>query len=312
MKPECEVDGSFKPLQCNNPAVECWCVDGRGHEVDGSRSRVDVEEHKPNCVRNNTVSMHIHMTLIVRHDIDISGDQLNSLNATIVDHVSTWLLIEPHYIKVVKTKTSSDSDALEGEEENDSSQDQSPEMDDDLEDDEDGDDIDDDDDDDDDSTRVIVVEVVVFHDGVTDLPSAADYMQRRMYQGLCNIMMGDTQLEPDVDKLQTEHKFAYEPVPAEPFYDEPMTQRHKMMRFGVCATGGLFILLLISAVVMIVFHRRRGMYAVAFRHHKLESQASVSSEKNLLAAAVENEYSQGPVLKVNADDVVASEKEPMA
>jgi len=51
--------------------------------------------------RNITVSMHLHMTLIVQHDIDISNE-LGSLNATIVDHVSSWLLIEPHYIKVTK------------------------------------------------------------------------------------------------------------------------------------------------------------------------------------------------------------------
>ena len=51
--------------------------------------------------RNITVSMRVHMTLVVKHDIDIS-DELDSLNATIVDHVSSWLMIEPRYIKVDK------------------------------------------------------------------------------------------------------------------------------------------------------------------------------------------------------------------
>jgi hypothetical protein len=256
-----------------------------------------VEEHKPNCVRNNTVSMHIHMTLIVRHDIDI-GDQLNSLNATIVDHVSTWLLIEPHYIRLLKAKTSSDdgdgSSAVDGEDESDS------------------DDEDDEDEDEEDGQRIIVVEIVVLHDGVTDLPSAADYMQRRMHQGLCHITMGDTFLDPDASTLQTDHKFAYEPVQADQFYDEPVTSRRMMMRYGVCTTGGLFILLVISAIIMVAVHRRRGTFAGQFRHHQLQNQASVSSEKNLLAGAVENEYSPAPVLKVDPDDLVATEKEPMA
>jgi hypothetical protein len=296
VKPECEADGSFKPLQCNHPAAECWCVDGRGHEVDGTRSPVYVEEHKPNCVRNNTVSMHIHMTLIVRHDIDID-DQLNSLNATIVDHVSTWLLIEPHYIRLVKAKTSSidgdDSNVADGED-GDGSDDE-----DDEEDDEDEDEV---------GQRIIVVEVVVFHDGVTDLPSAADYMQRRMHQGLCHITMGDNVLDPDASLMQTDHKFAYEPVQTAASSGEPVTSRRMMMSYRVCTIGGLCILLVTSVIIMIAVHRRRGQ----FRHHQLQSQASVSSEKNLLAGAVEHEYSPAPVLKVDADDIIATEKEPMA
>jgi len=52
------------------------------------------------AVRNVTVSMHIHMTMIVEHHIDIT--KLDSLHSLIVDHVSSWLLIEPHYVTVVK------------------------------------------------------------------------------------------------------------------------------------------------------------------------------------------------------------------
>ena len=52
------------------------------------------------AVRNVTVSMHIHMTMVVEHHVDIT--KLDSLHALIVDHVSSWLVIEPHYVSVVK------------------------------------------------------------------------------------------------------------------------------------------------------------------------------------------------------------------
>ena len=51
-------------------------------------------------MRNGTVSMHIHMLMVVEHHIDIT--KLDSLHSLIVDHVSSWLVIEPHYVKVVK------------------------------------------------------------------------------------------------------------------------------------------------------------------------------------------------------------------
>jgi len=44
--------------------------------------------------------MHIHMLMVVEHHIDVT--RLDSLHSIIVDHVSSWLLIEPHYISVVK------------------------------------------------------------------------------------------------------------------------------------------------------------------------------------------------------------------
>jgi hypothetical protein len=300
-RPTCEADGSFKPLQCSFPAAECWCVDGQGRETDGTRQPVYIEEHKPKCVRNITVSMHIHMTLIVRHDIDIT-DQMNSLNATIVDHVSTWLLIEPHYIKVVKAKaTNSIEDETETENSDGSSN---------TDDKDDDDDVDEDDDEDDvsgpDKPRMIVIELVVLHDGVSDLPSAADYMRRRMHQGMCSIPMGQNVLDPDANSLQTEHKFAFEPSPAPILYEdiEEPRRHHVMMRYGVCAAAGLFVLLIISAIVMTAVHRHRRIY---FRHHVLVAQTSVSSERNLL----ESEYKPEPVLIVGDDDV-AKEKQPIA
>ena len=46
---QCEADGSFKPLQCNSVQAECWCVDGLGQEVSGTRNTVYLDEHKPKC-----------------------------------------------------------------------------------------------------------------------------------------------------------------------------------------------------------------------------------------------------------------------
>lgn len=39
-KPECLPDGSYKPMQCyehRNFGKWCWCVDGKGQEVIGSK-----------------------------------------------------------------------------------------------------------------------------------------------------------------------------------------------------------------------------------------------------------------------------------
>ena len=52
------------------------------------------------AVRNVTVSMHIHMLMVVEHHIDVT--KLDSYHSLIVDHVSSWLLIEPHYVNVTK------------------------------------------------------------------------------------------------------------------------------------------------------------------------------------------------------------------
>jgi hypothetical protein len=283
VKPTCEADGSFMSMQCNAPSAECWCVDGSGREVDGTRTTVYVEEHKPKCVRNITVSMHIHMTLIVRHDIDIS-DHLSVLNSTIVDHVSTWLLIEPHYIRVVKAETS----GLNNDEDN------SAEADDDENSDEEADD----------RPKVVIIEIVVLHDGVSDLPSAADYMKRQMHEGRCHIPIGDNSLEPDVGSIQTEHKYAYEPVPLA-HANSFNFANSRVMRYGVCATGGLFIVLAIAAVLMAVALRRRRSLTLQFKHQRLSVQTSSSSEKNLLET--END---SPGILIAADE--KKEKDPIA
>ena len=41
--PDCNSDGSYKPIQCLQSEGPCWCVDDNGKEVPGTR----VESGKP-------------------------------------------------------------------------------------------------------------------------------------------------------------------------------------------------------------------------------------------------------------------------
>jgi len=53
------------------------------------------------------------------------------------------------------------------------------------------------------------VELMVIHDGVTDLPSAGEHMRRRMHQGRCRIpVRGGGSLKPDPRSMVVKHKFA--------------------------------------------------------------------------------------------------------
>ena len=57
--------------------------------------------------------------------------------------------------------------------------------------------------------RIVIVEVVVVHDGVTDLPSASEHMKRRMHSGHCRIPVeGGGALKPDPHSVNIQHKFA--------------------------------------------------------------------------------------------------------
>jgi len=57
--------------------------------------------------------------------------------------------------------------------------------------------------------RIVIVEVVVVHDGVTDLPSASEHMKRRMHGGHCRIPVeGGGALNPDPHSVNVHHKFA--------------------------------------------------------------------------------------------------------
>ena len=48
--PNCEPDGSFAPVQCLNASRFCWCVDGDGKEIQGTRAR----SRQPKCPTRST------------------------------------------------------------------------------------------------------------------------------------------------------------------------------------------------------------------------------------------------------------------
>ncbi len=47
--PQCDDEGGFRPLQCHGIKNECWCVDDRGQEIDGSRKSYKTDDDKPDC-----------------------------------------------------------------------------------------------------------------------------------------------------------------------------------------------------------------------------------------------------------------------
>lgn len=36
--PSCEVNGIYKPVQCNHVTKQCWCVNKEGQEIMGYRT----------------------------------------------------------------------------------------------------------------------------------------------------------------------------------------------------------------------------------------------------------------------------------
>ncbi|XP_028985251.1 thyroglobulin isoform X2 [Betta splendens] len=49
--PHCTEDGRFRPVQCSVGARECWCVDAKGQEVDGTRTNSSAASCPSPCQR---------------------------------------------------------------------------------------------------------------------------------------------------------------------------------------------------------------------------------------------------------------------
>ena len=41
--PKCSVGGWYAPIQCHGSTGFCWCVDKRGNELEGSKTRVPLK-----------------------------------------------------------------------------------------------------------------------------------------------------------------------------------------------------------------------------------------------------------------------------
>ena len=47
-QPQCDENGEFAPMQCNDATGECWCVRPNGQDIPGTITR---EPHRPVCSR---------------------------------------------------------------------------------------------------------------------------------------------------------------------------------------------------------------------------------------------------------------------
>lgn len=57
----------------------------------------------------------------------------------------------------------------------------------------------------------VQLELLVRHDGSSDLPSSVEHMMRWMRMRRCLVVVGDVTLIPQPDSVVTEHKFSLTP-----------------------------------------------------------------------------------------------------
>ncbi|XP_048581312.1 uncharacterized protein LOC5512067 isoform X7 [Nematostella vectensis] len=55
--PQCKQDGSFDSIQCHALSAECWCVDRRGTEIPGTRTKGRPNCEKPACMQERMYAM---------------------------------------------------------------------------------------------------------------------------------------------------------------------------------------------------------------------------------------------------------------
>jgi len=282
---DCAPNGEFRPLQCNYRLGDCWCVDDRGVEVDGTRNAIFTDEHKPSCVRNVTVALTINMLLVPTRGEELDGDSLPDDKDIVKalpklsESIGSWLVMDKQYVTVIRA-SSVVKDGVHG----------------------------------------VLVMALVRHDGSNDLPSAVTYMTGSMFLGHCTLAVAGQTLTADPHTLQVNHKFSYpwkepEPVlkkletgPAEERVD--MWWRACLKRSYVLLAGGLVATLIllasVSMAVIMVTRRRRqrrsaGIYIVDAR----ASQISTSSEKSVIG---EDDEAR---LLANAEHLT-NEKTPLA
>ncbi|EDO40366.1 predicted protein, partial [Nematostella vectensis] len=53
----CKQDGSFDSIQCHALSAECWCVDRRGTEIPGTRTKGRPNCEKPACMQERMYAM---------------------------------------------------------------------------------------------------------------------------------------------------------------------------------------------------------------------------------------------------------------
>jgi len=278
--PECESNGAYKPLQCNQLQAECWCVDDRGEEIDETRTSVYIEEHKPRCARNITVALSIRMMLAKAEQesfADAKATIAQQLTSALPEHISQWMVIDKQYIAVLSsTEVDGMSDRYQ-------------------------------------------TNVLVRHDGESDLPSALEHMKRKMFLGRSNVLLPNANLIPVPESIVTEYKFSHTPRPPMPqrvsaldngVYEESesLFQYCWRQRSAAILIGGLTCVILLSIILitaLIICRRRRFQRRLNFeRRQKLVNEISASSEKSLL------DDRDDKVLLVSAEQI--DDKTPLA
>jgi hypothetical protein len=260
--PDCEENGEFRPIQCSAMQTECWCVDDRGHEIDGTRTPIYVDDHKPRCVRNITVALTIKMVMVIVPEDDNQNSPLSiadQLTNALPDHVGDWLLIDRQYITVLSVRKLIGGDEV--------------------------------------GRTSMLVSLLVRHDGSSNLPSAAEHMKRLIHLGRCKVALGDRILAPKADSVQTEHKFSQvqdtlknAPLPANKLDNGMFVENESWIgycfnhSYPLIIAVGLCLLILMTILVLsvLIVRRRRTHQRLNLGHQRLESQMSTSSEKSLL------------------------------
>lgn len=49
MSTDCNEDGTFNPVQCNDARNQCWCIDDTGREIEKTRVPVYSDDDLPTC-----------------------------------------------------------------------------------------------------------------------------------------------------------------------------------------------------------------------------------------------------------------------
>jgi hypothetical protein len=146
----------------------------------------------------------------------------------------------------------------------------------------------------------VLVKLMVFHSSVSDLPSAADHMKRKMRLGHCNIPLEGQTLALDPNSLQIEHKFTYQTIytPAPVRFDDGEREEQKlwfecwdfrMLRTPLIILGIMLTITLMTIMLILMRRCRRQYDLVQFQHSRLENQCSESSDKSFYLDNLQNE-----------------------
>jgi hypothetical protein len=253
--PECETSGAFKPLQCDAPRGDCWCVDDRGEEIADSRTAYFMEEHKPRCERNITVALNMRMVLVRTSAFSAEDDSIDELELTrvLAEQVAAWMLIEPQFLTVLSVNHEDDRVAAKLLARYDSRAD--------------------------------------LPSASAHLQRWIHLDRCRLFLDTAGVTL---RVDPDTFEVEHKFSLTPAPIRSPPelesgVYEERvgwwpscLTDNYYIF-IGVVVVGGVFIL---SIIFLAVIHarRRRARNRLDFERARLNSQSSVGSEKSLLAA----------------------------